>query len=210
MSLISSSVFDIKGKRRKISCAKHSLTVEITKRNEASMYSPRWGAWTRATGLRMISSRETNQSIAFFNPPGMACTYSGDETTRPSASAINSQSFITSSGVFAFSRSGLKIGSVCNPENNSTLIPKGACVLNAFSNAVLLEPDRELPEIASIFKFLLKMKFSAIYDRCFKVRSGSFTKAHGQRPVWAESRLIRSCDSDPARGQENLRLLAPC
>lgn len=58
----------------------------------------------------------------------------------------------TVSGVLAPSRSGQNIGRVCIPEKSLMLTPEGACVRSASSNAVLLDPERVLPEIASMFR----------------------------------------------------------
>jgi len=74
----------MRSKRRNSSSENRELTVVRTMRSWASISSPRWDACMSAIGLSMISSRDTNQSMAFFNPPGIALTYSGLEMISPS------------------------------------------------------------------------------------------------------------------------------
>ncbi len=148
---ISCGDFFIRSQRKKMSALKPVLTVERTKRSWASISSPRWEACASAMGLPMISSRDTNQSIAFFNPPGIARIYSGLAMIRPSLFAIRFTKRLTGCGNGAVSRSGENTGRFAISSNTDRVWPGGVTDARPLSRAVLVETDRALPDIARRF-----------------------------------------------------------
>ena len=107
---ISSGVSFITSKRSKIPGAKPDETVPSIRRRSASTSSPRCEACSSAIGLSTISDRETSQSTAFLNPPGIARTYSGHAITSASAPPTAAAKASTAGGAGGPSRSGEKIG----------------------------------------------------------------------------------------------------
>ncbi len=140
-SVISASLADmpISGSRRRRLSSNRELTVDSTSRSEASMSSPRCDACASAMGLCMISSRDTSQSIAFFDPPGMPRTCSGLETITPSASRMAAQKASTEGGVTSPSLSCEKIGSSPRPSWTCMRALGRAASAIARSSAALLD-----------------------------------------------------------------------
>lgn len=141
----------MRSNRKKMFSEKPVLTVDKTSRSCWSISSPRWDACMRAIGFPMSSSRETNQSMAFFNPPGMALTYSGLAMIMPSLSRMRSANFWTGSGKAMASKSGEKTGKSLMQSNTIISSFAPATADNARSIDVLVEAARPLPDIAKIF-----------------------------------------------------------
>ena len=149
--LTSSLLLPINGIRRNISSVQFSLTVERTRRNDSRRSSPLCEACSRARGFPIISSLETSQSMAFFNPPGMLLMYSGLEIRMPSQRDIFLHSSNTEDGVLLPSLSGLKIGMLSSESNISISICGGDRRDSSLKNCVFVDSERALPDMANMF-----------------------------------------------------------
>src|SRR5262249_18296616 len=125
--------------------------VSSVRRSAASACVARGDVLISATGLPGNSRLATSQSSAFFITPATPRAYSGLEISRRSPPPMTARNPATGAGTSAPSRSGLKNGRPAIPSNSTTLTPAGASRAAARSAAVLLEPLRRLPEIATIF-----------------------------------------------------------